>query len=223
LSLDRNRHALASGLNRSHGLGAALSADWIVNPRWSLNHSLQGYRSNESTQYALNLGLTWRIAPQWSLQAHWYATQGSSRITNLVQSPLSAPTLTPTRADDRGIFVSLRYEDAAGQVRAPLGGPPGSASGKLVGVVYLDENKNAKRDAAERGAANVTVMLDGRYATQTNANGQFEFAYIVAGAHVLTVVSDNLPLPWGLDKEGRTELRIHTRETTTVDIGAQKQ
>ena len=85
------------------------------------------------------------------------------------------------------------------------------------------DTMSAVVDAAERGAANVTVMLDGRYATQTNANGQFEFAYVVAGSHVLTVVSDNLPLPWGLDKEGRTELRVHTRETTTVDIGAQKQ
>jgi hypothetical protein len=39
---------------------------------------------------------------------------------------------------------------------------------------------------------------------------------------VLSVVGDNLPLPWLLDKEGRTELRIAARETRTVHIGAAK-
>jgi hypothetical protein len=36
----------------------------------------------------------------------------------------------------------------------------------------------------------------------------------------LTVISDNLPLPWQLDKDGRTALRVFTRETSTVNIGA---
>ena len=119
-------------------------------------------------------------------------------------------------------MVSLRYQTDAGRARAPLGASPGSAAGKLQGSVYLDENKNNQRDASERGAANVTVLLDGRYATQTDAQGRFEFEWVAAGGHVLTVISDNLPLPWQLEKEGRSEIKIYTRESTTVNIAATK-
>lgn len=37
------------------------------------------------------------------------------------------------------------------------------------------------------------------------------------------MISDNLPLPWGLNKDGRVEVRVFTRDTTTVDIGAIRQ
>ena len=66
------------------------------------------------------------------------------------------------------------------------------------------------------------MLLNGRFATQTDAQGRFEFPYVTAGAHVLTVSSDNLPLPWSLENEGRTGLRVFTRDTTTLDIGAVK-
>lgn len=223
LSLDQNRRPSTAGFMRTNGVGFATSADWALGQRWSFNTSLQGRWSSEQTQYTLNAGATWRIAPQWSLQTTVYATQGNyNSATALAQSPLTAPVTTTSRSQDAGVFVSLRYEDSAGRPTAPVGGAPGSAAGRLEGSVYLDDNQNAKRDAAERGAANVTVLLDGRYAAPTDAQGRFEFAYVTAGPHVLTVISDNLPLPWLLDKEGRTAVRIYTRETSTANIGAIK-
>jgi hypothetical protein len=223
LSLDQERRPSTAGFMRTNGVGFATSADWTLGQRWSFNTSVQGRWSNEQTQYTLNAGATWRIAPQWSLQTTVYATQGNyNSATALTQSPLTAPAATVSRTQDAGVFVSLRYEDSAGRPKAPVGGAPGSAAGRLNGSVYLDDNQNAKRDAAERGAANVTVLLDGKYSTQTDAQGRFEFAYVTAAHHVLTVVSDNLPLPWLLDKEGRTTVRVYTRETTTVHIGAIK-
>ena len=112
---------------------------------------------------------------------------------------------------------------ALSAARAPVGGRPGAAAGRLVGSVYLDENQNGKREAGEQGATSVTVLLDGRFAQQTDAQGRFEFPYVAAGAHVLTVISDNLPLPWGLVKDGRTEVRVFTRDSVSVDIGAVRQ
>jgi hypothetical protein len=43
---------------------------------------------------------------------------------------------------------------------------------------------------------------------------------VAAGHHVLTVQSDNLPLPWQLTNAGRTEVEVTTRGSTEVDIGA---
>jgi SdrD B-like domain len=222
LSADRERSRSAQGLVYKNGVGLALTADWTLGSNVTFNQSFQARRSSDASQYTLNAGLGWRFAPRWSLQARVYAISGSTQATALAQSPLTPPGESTTRTNDKGVFVSLRYQEDAGRALAPIGGAPGSAAGRLQGVVFLDDNKNGKRDATERGATNVTVLLDGRFATQTDAQGRYDFSYIVAGPHVLTVIGDNLPLPWSLQKDGRTEVRVYTRETTTVDIGALK-
>jgi hypothetical protein len=220
LSLDRDRRP--SGTSR--GVGAAVSAEWLLGPNLSMTHSVQSRWANTADQYTLNSGLTWRFAPGWSLLANLYAISGSTNATALAQSPLTAPTLPTERTNDRGIFIAVRYEQSAGRSRVPLGGSVGAGAGRLAGSVYLDANKSDTRDASEAGAPNVTVLLDGRFAAQTDAQGRFEFPFLAAGDHVLTVVTDNLPLPWALDKggrsDGRTSVRVYTRETSQVDIGA---
>ncbi len=225
LTLERLRSA--TGI-RSTGRSLAMLLGWDPGGQWSLQSSMQ-YRKVSGAQAtdagdSLNFSLSaaWRINRQWSLSLTAYQNTGAPADGLSVTSPLLVPATASVRPSDKGVFLALRYQDAAGSPSAPTGGAPGSAAGKLVGSVYLDDNKNGKRDAAERGAANVTVLLDGRYATQTNALGNYEFAYVAAGPHVLTVISDNLPLPWLLDKDGRTELRVYTRETSTVNIGATK-
>lgn len=80
-----------------------------------------------------------------------------------------------------------------------------------------------KRLSSEQCAANVMVLLDGWFATNIDAQGRFEFAYVTVGNRVLSVVSDNLPLPWGLKQDGRTEVCVFTHETTTVDVAAVRQ
>jgi hypothetical protein len=87
-----------------------------------------------------------------------------------------------------------------------LGGSAGSASGasgELTGTVYLAANNNGQLDAGDIGAANVTVVLDGR----------FDFA---------TVVADNLPLPWALVGDARAEVVVGTCDKADIAIGAQR-
>ena len=206
----------------TQGQGLAVNADWALGQKLTLNQSLQGRWSTNQSQYSLNAGLLWRLAPQWSLQSSLYAISGNNNSLNLAQSPLAIPVVPPNVTQDNGVFVMLRYDESAGRPSAPLGGPVGTGAGRLTGVLFLDDNRNGKREAGELGAANVTVLLDGRYSAQTDNLGRFEFAYVAEGAHVITVISDNLPLPWMLDKEGRTELRVFTRDTTNVEIGAVK-
>src|SRR5207245_4387508 len=108
----------------------------------------------------------------------------------------------------------------AGRALRAVGGVPGSGSGRLSGVVYLDANENWRYDAGEPGAANVTVILDGRFSVRSDPNGRFDFPAVAAGHHVLTVQTDNLPLPWTLTNSGRTEVDVATRDRTEINIGA---
>ena len=65
-------------------------------------------------------------------------------------------------------------------------------------------------------------VLDGRFSVQTDANGRFSFPVVAAGHHVITVISDNLPLPWALLNGGSTEVDVTTRGRTDISIGAQR-
>jgi hypothetical protein len=219
LSID---HEKRSGLP-ARGYGLAVSADWQLAPRLSFTQSLQSRSSAGDVQYTLNTGLTWRIAPQWSLNATVFAVQGNPQSGSLVQSPLTPASTTSNSLQDKGIFISLRYTQAAGSTQVPIGGSPGSAAGSVQGVIFLDENGNGKQEASERGAAQVTVQLNGRFSVDTDAQGRFEFPYVAAGTHTIQVVSDNLPLPWAMPGDGKQSIRVNTRDQTRVVFGAVKQ
>jgi hypothetical protein len=219
LSVDREKR---NGFP-TRGLGLALSADWQIAPRLSVTQNLQARSSTGQTQFTLNSGISWRFAPQWSLNATVFAVQGNPQSGSLVQSPLTAPIVASRALQDKGIFVSLRYSQAAGSAQAPIGGAPGSAAGSVQGVVFLDDNGNGKQEASERGAAQVTVQLNGRFSVDTDTQGRFEFPYVAVGAHTIQVVSDNLPLPWTLAGDGKQTIRVNTRDQVRVVFGAVKQ
>jgi len=83
-------------------------------------------------------------------------------------------------------------------------------------------NDNGQFDANEQGAANVTVVLDGRFSTRTDEQGRFEFPMVVDGQHRINVISDNVPLPWTLVNDGRIEFDVPVRGTVNVDVPAQR-
>jgi hypothetical protein len=170
-----------------------------------------------------SLSLTWSILPQLRLIATGYRSHATARLPLSVTSPLNpAAPLLNTRLDDSGAFLILRFETRAGSLGAPIGGPPGAGAGRVAGTVFLDRNESGRLEAGEEGAANVTVVLDGRYSARTDAQGRFEFAAVASGPHVLTVISDNLPLPWTLLNEGRTEIDVPVRGNVTIDVPAQR-
>jgi SdrD B-like domain len=195
-------------------LTARLSLDGSV--QWAT--AVQG-RAAPST--SADVSLDYQIAQRWSLLFSYYENRVGAWTPLVVTSPLSPPTPAPQASQgQRGIFLTLRFQDARGSHFVPLGGAPGSGSGRLTGVVYLDANENGRFDAGEAAVPNVTVILDGRFSTRTDANGRFDFPAVAAGRHALTVQSDNLPLPWALQNQGRTEVDVTTRDRTDVSIGA---
>jgi hypothetical protein len=127
---------------------------------------------------------------------------------------------------NRSVFLTLRYERSAGRPQMAIGGAPGTAgpTGAIVGSLFLDDNGDGVRAASEQPAANVTVVLDGRFAVRTDSLGNFEFPRVATGTHSLTVVPDNLPLPWFVDAAAaQRTLQVEVRQATRIDIGAQRQ
>src|SRR3546814_189781 len=125
---------------------------------------------------------------------------------------------------NRSVFLTLRYERSAGRPQGVIGGAPGGPTGTVAGSLFLDDNGDGVRSAGEEAAANVTVLLDGRFAVRTDSLGNFEFPRVAAGSHVLTVVPDNLPLPWFIDQaDAQRSVQVRVRETERIDIGARRQ
>ena len=221
-SVTSNTRAVAVGVNGRIVLANNLSLQGSLRARDARGSSSGSSGSESGTTLATNISLDWQINRDWSLGASVYENRGVLVDTIAVQSPLVTPEIIRTRPNDRGLFLTLRYGSHAGSTSAPLGGFPGSGSGRLEGSVYLDANGNGQRDGNESGAANILIMLDGKYSTRTNAYGGFEFPSVVSGPHVLAVFQDDLPLPWSVDAERKINAPVSTRDVTRVDIGAKR-
>jgi hypothetical protein len=197
-------------------LTARLSLDGTV--QWA--DAVQGQAAPTTSA---DITLNYQIARSWGLLLSFYESHVGSWTPLLVSSPLTPPVPTPQPSQgQRGVFLTLRFQEARGGHFVPLGGVAGSGSGRLSGVIYLDANENNRFDAGESGAPNVTVILDGRFSVRTDSNGRFDFAAVASGHHVLTVQPDNVPLPWALVNSGRVEVDVSTRERTEIAIGAQR-
>jgi len=138
----------------------------------------------------------------------------------VVDSPIAVMNALPAQRS-RAYFLTLRYEERAGSLTVPIGGRPGGAAGGISGTLYLDLNDNGQRDAAEPGAPNVTVLLNGRFSARTDEAGRFEFPFVAVGTHTISVVPDNLPLPWSIG-DAKFEVRVGARSTESLEIGARR-
>lgn len=187
------------------------------NARWTHGAGGSAVRGTD-----VNLGLNWRASTRWLVTAAFYQSQGSQR-SPFVLDPLVTETPFISLPRDRSFFLTLRYERNAGQPQAVLGGASRGASGSVSGTLFLDENEDGRRSASELPAPNVTVVLDGRYSVRTDSLGNFAFPRVAAGSHRLTVVPDNLPLPWSIadDQAGRT-IQVTVRQDTHIPLGARR-
>lgn len=211
---------------RSTVLRLAVYGGGEFNARLSIEGSVQwadAVQGRAAPAISADVSLICQLTRAWSVLGTYYQSRVGSWMPLIVTSPLAPPTPTLIPATgERGVFLTVRYQAARGSHFAPLGGLPGSGSGRLTGVVYLDTNENGRFDAGESAAPNVTVILDGRFSTRTDSNGRFDFPAVAAGHHVLTIQADNLPLPWTLTNGGRIEVDVGTRDRVDVNIGAQR-
>lgn len=177
---------------------------------------------NRTTGLFANVGVVWKLSPRWSVIGTFYDNRTDVTPFATLEPVVPVQPL-PVIPKDRAFFLNVRYEDHAGTPVAPLGGAPGAGAGALVGYIYYDANNNGRRDASEQGAANLTIVLDGRFGTRSDKDGRFEFPLLASGTHTITVIPDNLALPYAISNEGRREVIVHTRETTMLEVAAVKQ
>jgi hypothetical protein len=215
-----------TGIEDHTALGLSVYGGGDITARLSIDGNLRWARAiegNNAPSTAANVALTWQYDQNWSFLATYYENHTGSWRAVTISSPLNPPEVINSPAsDDQGVFLTVRYQRSGGAHFAPLGGGPGSGWGPVSGTVYLDRNANGVYDANEPGAANVTVVLDGRYSARTDAQGRYEFPAVAAGRHVLVVIPDNLPLPWMIPAPERLEIRVETRERTIIDVGARR-
>ena len=206
--VDQETH-LGAGLNLAMPLSSYASA------RASLNSGLNG---TSGQHLNLALGLNWRVMRDWSLDAQY--TRYSGKMPMFSLDPL-APPLTPLKLNNWSLYVVLRFEWQAGSTVAPLGGRLREGGGRIKGTVYMDANRNGRRDADEQGAEGVPVYLDNRYMVRTDAQGQYEFSLVAAGTHIVSIRNESLPLPWGIVGDGQARVNVVLREGLTVDFPIQ--
>ena len=185
------------------------------NARWTHGSGSEALRGTD-----VNIGLNWRLSNRFSLAATFYKNKGSQR-SPFVLDPLADPGGFISLPKDQSIFLSLRYDRQAGRAVGNIGGAPTGAAGSIAGSVFLDENRDGIRNASELPAANLTVIIDGRFAVRTDSLGRFNFDQVSVGARTISIVADNLPLPWSIDESKATQvIQVHTRETNIMEIGA---
>ncbi|HEV8695170.1 MAG TPA: hypothetical protein VGQ93_13450, partial [Lysobacter sp.] len=183
-------------------LGDPFTVDGTV--RWT-----QGNGPSAVRGWDLNLSLNWRLNAQWSMALALFQSQ-AAQCSPFVLDPLATQTSFVSLPRDRSAFLTLRYDRHAGRPTPVLGGAPGVAAGSVSGWIYLDENGDGMRAAAEQPVSNITVILDGRYAIRTDSNGRFVFLRVAAGLHQIQVEPDNLPLPWVIREEAaQRAVRVH--------------
>ena len=208
-------------------LGVSLAGSYDLTDNITIDTNLQSRTSlsgiRDDALYS-TANIAWRFNRNWSLAASANIGRGRYESGSLFDAldPLAPPKITSTRPAQRAFFLTLRYENQAGRMSFPLGGNSAGGAGNIQGVVFLDANANGIADAKELGAANVVVLLDGRFSTRTDTQGRYAFPFVAAGIHTLSVVTDNLPLPWTMRNDGNVQVEVSARQLHYVDLAAVK-
>lgn len=197
--------------------------------------------TQQGQAFSATLVASARLSSQWSLSASYTDTRSQLTARYGLSDPsasllglLPGESVAGQRSSFRlrAGFLTLRFTGSGGRGRGSLGirTYPVGGTGNLEGRIYLDANDNGRHEAAEAGAANVLVILDGIQAVRTDETGYYRFEGIADGPHQISLNTDALPLPWMIEAEGKRgsgeayarAISIGVRETMRLDIAAHR-
>ncbi len=205
------------GSTRRSELSALFRYDLLDNLSLGFNSALYSTRGE---QYAEDGGLSlsadarWAFLPNWSL----HLSVNHNRADYMVSDPGLFPP--DGSAGQSSVWLMVSYQRRTGQPYPMFGRThDGTAgSGSLSGQVFFDLNGDSIRQPSEEVAVGAVVVLDGRYETRTDEQGYYSFAPVPTGAHEIGVLTEELPLPWGLDDEAPRPVVVRFRGQTTADF-----
>jgi len=200
----RTRRSTAGVSARGPLFDAAL---WDASVVFGRISGQDGAQDNVNVSASIN----WPIARNWS-------ALGQVSINTFEALPVIPGAEVPVTQHDRRVLVGVRYEESSGTPYQALGLGNRPGSGRLSGVIFFDENGDGLRQPGERGAANVTIYLDGRFPVTTDAQGRYAFPAVTPGAHRMRILSEALPLPWTLDEDHPPIASVPLRGDAIVDI-----
>jgi hypothetical protein len=159
------------------------------------------------------LGRGWRMG----LQAYFNQARASTLPT-----PYALPNLY--RSNEKTAYLYLRWEGSAGTGYRMAGAQAaeGAGGGSISGRVFYDANRDGEQQAGEAGVAGVEVLLDGRYRTVTDRDGQYEFPLVATGHHRLSLTLESVPLPWGASSDDASSVYVPLRGQASAAIGVVK-
>ena len=181
-------------------------------------------RAGESSaSTGMSASLQHRLTPRWSVLAAY----NDSRAAALV--PLPGPSAGPPPIDPAHRAPAphpLRLDQPAlrhaGRLapRCRWAARRAAAAAASKARCSSISTATASPTPGETRLSNVDLVLDGRYSVRSDAQGRFEFPFVAAGRHMLSVIPDNVPLPWGFAGSSTREVNVTHRETTVMNFGA---
>jgi hypothetical protein len=189
----------------------SLRGDFARGLRWDTTFTFVDSADSQGgdRNYNATVGIEWLPIPEWTVHLSWYR----NRIQPGPDNPL-APFVS-----DNSVLLGIRYDASAGTPYPRTAETGRGGTGTVSGSVFFDENNDGVRQANERGAPNVIVILDERRSANTDPEGRYTFAMVPAGRHRIRIIVERLPLPWGLEDETPREVSVEVRGESRLDIG----
>jgi hypothetical protein len=177
-------------------------------------YSARGDLSAGQDGIGVNADLRWAFLP------NWYASVSVNH--NRAELDVTEPDVfaRPETSGNRSLWLKVGYGRASGQAYPMFGRAQAgrAGTGSITGEVFFDENRDSIRQPGERVARGAVVLLDGRYETRTDEQGRFTFSPVPTGPHEVRVLTEELPLPWGLDDESPQQVRVDFRQAARVEF-----
>lgn len=197
------------GNTRRDEISTLMRYDLLDNVSLGLNGSI--YRT-EGDSFNADEGYSFNADARWTFLRNWYASLSANYNTATYDIDSAGLLIRSQTAGSNSLWLSFGYSKASGRPHQTFGRANGLAgTGRISGQVFMDENRDSIRQPTERAAAGVTVLLDGRFEARTDAQGRYSFAPVPTGRHEVRVLTEDVPLPWGLEDERARPVEIGFR------------
>jgi len=188
-----------------------------VADKWAWGVNTTVYRdSGERFSYD-GIGVT--ADARWNFLPNWYASLNVLYNANAIDTGNIQQANFEDNPKSNSVWLTIGYGKTTGRPLTSLGHNAGAVgSGRITGFVFYDENQDFIRQPGEKPAVNVVVLLDGRYEVMTDNEGRYTFDPVYTGVHRVSLIIENLPLPWTMHDETPRRVEVNLRRSGEVNF-----